>query len=332
MIATAYDPARNPAAPAALAKQTHLDLTPSTFRDWVSSEPGARFQPEPGRYHLYVMYGCPWAHRALIVRALKGLEHAVDMTAVHYHLNEGEGWIFAPEEPEPLYGLQRLRQLYVMAEAAYSGRITVPVLWDKRERTIVNNESSEIIRMFNSAFNAYATRPELDLYPGPLRAAIDRWNERIYSAINVGAYCGGFAVTQAVYDQAVHTFFAALDELEVYLGAHRYLVGDQPTEADWRLFPTLIRFEWVYHGLFKCNLRRLVDYPHLFAYTRELYQWPGIAATINERHTRDGYYGSMRKLNPSGIVPAGPLVDFRAPHGRGPKAQHNHRDRRLTRL
>jgi putative glutathione S-transferase len=204
-----------------------------------------------------------------------------------------------------------------MADPEYSGRVTVPVLWDKRERTIVNNESSEIIRMLNGAFDAFAARTELDLYPEPLRPAIDRWNERIYSAINLGAYRVGFATTQVDYEEAVYTFFDALDELEAHLGAHRYLVGDRPTEADWRLFPTLIRFEWVYHGLFKCNLRRLIDYPNLFAYTRELYQWPGVAPTINERHIRHGYYSSMLRLNPTGIVPAGPLVDFSAPHGRG---------------
>ena len=308
---------RNPGSPKLSTKRDALDLTPSSFRYWVRDKLGARFQPEAGRYHLYVMYGCPWAQRTLIVRALKGLERAIDVTAVHYHLNEQQGWVFSSEAPDPLYGLHRLRELYAMADPDYSSRITVPVLWDKRERTIVNNESSEIIRMFNDAFNAFAAHPELDLYPAALRPEIDRWNERIYSAINLGAYCGGFAPTQAAYDEAVTDFFDALDELEAHLESHRYLVGDQPTEADWRLFPTLIRFEWVYHGLFKCNLRRLVDYPNLFAYTRELYQWPGIAATINERHIRDGYYGSMLKLNPTGIVPAGPLVDFSAPHGRG---------------
>jgi len=296
-----------------------LELTPSSFREWVRDQPGARFRPEAGRYHLYVMYGCPWAHRTLIVRALKGLERAIDITAVHHRLNEEEGlgWTFSPDAPEPLYGARRLRELYAMASPGYSGRVTVPVLWDKREQTIVNNESSEIIRMLGGVFDAFAARPEIDLYPEPLRPAIDRWNERIYSAINLGAYRVGFATTQAAYDEAVHTFFDALDELEAHLGAHRYLVGDRPTEADWRLFPTLIRFEWVYHGLFKCNLRRLVDYPNLYAYTRELYQWPGVAPTINEHHIRHGYYSSMLRLNPTGIVPAGPLVDFSVPHGRG---------------
>lgn len=290
---------------------------PSTFRDWVRDDPTARFRPEPGRYHLYVMYGCPWAQRTLTVRALKGLEHVIGMTAVHHRLNEAVGWVFCTERPDPVNGARRLRELYSMADPHFNGRVTVPVLWDRREKTIVNNESSEIIRMFNDAFNAFALKPELDLYPEALRVDIDRWNDRIYAAINKGAYRAGFATTQASYDEAVHIFFDALDELETHLSSHRYLVGDRPTEADWRLFPTLIRFEWVYHGLFKCNLRRLVDYPNLFAYACELYQWPGIASTINEHHTRDGYWSSMIKLNPSGIVPAGPLVDFGAPHGRG---------------
>lgn len=290
---------------------------PVSLRNWISERPGARFRPAAGRYHLYVMYGCPWAHRTLIVRALKGLEDAIGVTAVHWHLNEAEGWAFSADEPEPFYGVRHLRQLYAMADPAYRGRFTVPVLWDRHERTIVNNESSEIIRMLNGAFNDFAAHPDVDLYPAPLQPEIDRWNERIYPALNAGAYRAGFAETQAEYDAAVQAFFAVLDEIEAHLAAHRYLVGDRPTEADWRLFPTLLRFEWIYHGLFRCNLRRLVDYPHLFAYARELYQWPGIAATIKERDIRHGYFTSMRRLNPGGIVPAGPCVDFRLPHGRG---------------
>ena len=290
------------------------DRPPSTFRDAVRDERGARFEPAAGRYHLYVMYGCPWAHRTLIVRVLKGLERTIGMTAVDHRLGE-KGWVFSPERPDPLYGASALRDLYLEADPRYVGRVTVPVLWDKVERTIVNNESSEIIRMLNDVFDAFAEHPDVDLYPELLRSEIDRWNERIYDAINAGAYSAGFATTQEAYDEAVVVFFDALDEIEAHLATHRYLVGDRPTEADWRLFPTLIRFEWVYHGLFKCNLKRLVDYPNLFAYTRELYQWPGIAATVNERHIREGYYGITR-LNPTGIVPAGPRVDFRAPHGR----------------
>jgi glutathionyl-hydroquinone reductase len=288
---------------------------PSTFRDEVRDEPGARFRPEAGRYHLYVSYACPWAHRTLLVRALKGLGQAIGVTAVNPRPTE-QGWAFSPDDPEPFYGLTLLRDLYTKAEPGFADRVTVPVLWDKREETIVNNESSEIIRMLNGAFNAFAERPEVDLYPEPLRPAIDRWNERIFKAINAGVYLAGFAKTQAAYDEAVHPLFAALDELEAHLGSHRYLVGDRPTEADWRLFPTLMRFDWVYHGLFKCNLKRLIDYPNLFAYARELYQWPGIAATVDEHAIRTGYY-SIPPLNPAGIVPAGPRVDFSAPHGRG---------------
>jgi putative glutathione S-transferase len=288
---------------------------PSTFREAVRDECGARFRPEAGRYHLYVMYGCPWAHRTLIVRALKGLERAIGVTAVHHRMTE-EGWVFPPGAPDPFYGLTRLRDLYRKADPAFDGRVTVPVLWDRAEETIVNNESSEIMRMLNGAFDAFAVRPEVDLYPEPLRSEIDRWNARIYAALNAGAYGAGFATTQAAYDEAVYPFFAMLDELERHLASQRYLVGDAPTEADWRLFPTLIRFEWVYHHLFKCNLRRLVDYPNLLAYTRELYQWPGVAGTVSERHIREGYY-SMTRLNPMGTTPVGPRVDFRAPHGRG---------------
>jgi len=286
------------------------------FRRWVSNAPGVRFQAEPGRYHLYVMYGCPWAHRTLIVRALKGLEGAIDVTAVHHHLEEGKGWAFAADAPDPLYGMRFLRELYEMAMPGYDGRITVPVLWDKRERTIVNNESRDIVRMLGASFDAFAQRPGVDLYPEALRADIDRWNDRIQSAVNEGAYRAGFAATQQDYGDAVHDLFAAFDEIEAHLATHRYLVGARPTEADWRLFPSLLRFEWVYHGLFKCNLRRLVDYPNLFAYTRELFQWPGIASTVGEHDIRQGYWGSMHRLNPGGIVPAGPLVDFSVPHGR----------------
>ncbi len=289
---------------------------PSTFRDWIVDKPGARFQPEAGRYHLVVMFGCPWAHRTIIVRMLKGLEDVIGMTATFHRLDPATGWAFADERPDPLYGARLLRELYRRADPAFDGRVTVPVLWDKRERTIVNNESSEIIRMLNGAFDRFARNPTLDLYPAQWRADIDRWNERIQQRLNIGAYRAGFARGQADYDPAVRIFFAELDALNDHLASRRFLVGDRPTEADWRLFPTLIRFEWVYHGLFKCNLRRLVDYPNLFAYACDLFQWPGIEATIDEFQTRDGYWSSMAALNPSRIVPAGPLVDFRRAHRR----------------
>jgi glutathionyl-hydroquinone reductase len=288
----------------------------TVFRDRVSREPGARFKPEAGRYHLYVMYGCPWAHRTIIVRRLKGLESAIGMTAVHHRLVEGQGWTFAPERPEPLYGLTRLREIYEMASPGYTGKITVPVLWDKNERTIVNNESAEIVRMFGSEFNEVAENPQLDLYPIDRREQIDFWNERIQDAVNEGVYTAGFTNDQAVYEQAATRFFERLQEIERHLGQQRFLAGNTPTEADWRLFPTLIRLEWVYQGLFKLDRRRLSDHPNLFGYARELYQWPGIAETVNIRHIRHGYWPSLTRLNPSGIVPLGPDVDFLAPHGR----------------
>lgn len=288
----------------------------STFREWIEDRPGARFRPGPGRYHLYVAYACPWAHRTLIVRALKGLEDVIGVTAVHHVLDPRIGWVFAPERPDPLHGAERLGELYRRADPGFDGRITVPVLWDGKTGTIVNNESAEIMRMLNDQFDAWARHPEVDLYPEPLRARIDAWNARIFEAANRGVYQAGFARAQPVYAAACERFFTLLDELDAHLATHRYLVGDRPTEADWRLFPTLLRFEWVYHTLFKCNLKRLADYPRLFAYARELYQWPGIAQTVNESHTRDGYFTSMRDLNPSGIVPLGPRVDFMAPHGR----------------
>jgi glutathionyl-hydroquinone reductase len=286
------------------------------FRDRISSEPGARFAPAAGRYHLYVMYGCPWAHRTIIVRQLKGLQSAIGMTAVHHHLIEGQGWTFAPERPDPLYGLTRLRELYEMTSPGYEGKVTVPVLWDTQERSIVNNESAEIVRMLGSAFDAFAANPGLDLYPAAQRGHIDFWNDRLQDAVNEGVYTAGFTQDQAVYEQAATRFFERLQELDRHLSQHRFLTGNAPTEADWRLFPTLIRLEWVYRGLFKLDHKRLVDYPHLFAYTRELYQWPGIGETVNIQHIRHGYWPSLTRLNPSGIVPLGPDVDFMAPHRR----------------
>jgi glutathionyl-hydroquinone reductase len=288
----------------------------TSFRDRISREAGARFAPAVGRYHLYVMYGCPWAHRTIIVRRLKGLESTIGMTAVHHHLIEGQGWTFAPERPDPLYGLQRLRELYEMASPGYDGKITVPVLWDTTERTIVNNESADIVRMLGSEFDAFATNPGLDLYPAAEREHIDFWNERIQDAVNEGVYKAGFTTEQAVYEQAATRFFERLQEIDRHLSQHRFLTGDSPNEADWRLFPTLIRLEWVYRGLFKLDRKRLVDYPNLFDYTRELYQWPGIAETVNMRHIRHGYWPSLTRLNPSGIVPLGSDIDFTAPHGR----------------
>lgn len=297
-------------------------IEPSAFRGRIATAPDARFRPERGRYHLYVMPGCPWAHRTLIGHALKGLDGVVGVTAVHHRLQAGEGWVFAPDRPDPLYGATHLRQLYQRAKPGYDRRVTVPVLWDRLHETIVSNDSSDILRMFALDFDDLARHPEEDLYPLPLRPAIERWNARIHADINEGVYRAGFATGQQAYEQAVWRLFDALDAVEVHLASHRYLAGDErPTEADWRLLPTLLRFDVVYHGLFKCNLRRLVDYPNLWAYARSLYQWPGIAATVDHALIRDSYWGSLRHLNPNGIVPLGPLPDWNGAHGRGGRSR-----------
>ncbi|QBF26222.1 glutathione S-transferase family protein [Pseudomonas tructae] len=272
---------------------------------------------EPGRYHLYVSLACPWAHRTLIFRTLKGLEQLIDVSVVSWLMGE-HGWTFDPgngSSGDKLDHLHFLHQRYTRDDPHYSGRVTVPVLWDKQEQRIVNNESAEIIRIFNSAFDGL-TGNRLDLYPGPLRKQIDALNERIYPAINNGVYRAGFATSQAAYEQAFDEVFAELDHLERLLGTQRYLAGEYLTEADWRLFTTLIRFDAVYHGHFKCNLRRIADYPHLSSWLRELYQWPGIAETVNFEHIQKHYYMSHKTINPNGIVPKGPLQDFALGHDR----------------
>ena len=295
----------------------------SQFRNWVTPDGAAGasgeggFRAEPGRYHLYVSLACPWAHRTLIVRRLKGLESIVGVSVVHWLMRE-DGWTFA-ETPgatgDRLFGSRYLHEIYTRAEPGYSGRVTVPVLWDLERGAIVNNELSEIIRMLNSAFDRCGAAPG-DFYPVALRAEIDRINARVYATANNGVYRAGFATTQAAYDEAVTELFASLDWVEGLLGTRRYLAGDRVTEADWRLFTTLVRFDPVYHGHFKCNLRRLVDYPNLWNYTRELYQWPGVAETVDFTHIKGHYYGSHATINPTGIVPKGPILDFSAPHGR----------------
>jgi len=285
----------------------------SAFRDAVSADAEAQFPAEAGRYHLWVAYGCPWASRTLAVRALKGLEDVISVSAAITAFM-GEGWTFAegPDGPAPQgYPLHRL---YALAVPDYTGKATVPVLWDKKTRRIVNNESSEIIRMLNTAFDGI-TGSRLDLYPEPLRADIDRWNAFIYPAVNNGVYKAGFATTQAAYDAAVTELFAALDTLDAHLATHRYLAGEFCTEADWRLFTTLVRFDIAYHGAFNCNLRRIADYPALSGYLRELYQWPGIAGTVKFDDIKRGYY-SLRNVTLHGIVPIGPTVDLTPPHGR----------------
>ena len=293
-------------------------------RNWVTADgqPGPTgeggFRAEAGRYHLYVSLACPWAHRTLIYRQLKDLESLIDVSVVSWLMLEN-GWTFDKtlgSTGDKLDGLDFLHQRYTRDDAHYTGRVTVPVLWDKHEQRIVSNESAEIIRMFNSAFDGI-TGNTLDLYPEPLRAQIDALNERIYPAVNNGVYRAGFATTQDAYEEAFKTLFNELDWLEERLGTQRYLAGEYLTEADVRLFTTLIRFDAVYHGHFKCNLRRLADYPNLSGWLRELYQLEGVAGTVDFQHIKHHYYGSHRTINPTGIVPLGPQQDFTGPHGRG---------------
>lgn len=296
----------------------------STFRHWVTPDGGpgpsgeGGFPAEPGRYHLYVSYACPWAHRTLIVRVLKGLESVIPISVVH-PLMPPESWVFGDypgSTPDRVHGFQALHQIYEHAVPGFAGLVTVPVLYDTRRQVIVNNESSEIIRILNDAFDAWGCR-ELDLYPQPLRAEIDAVNALVYEHLNNGVYRAGFATTQSAYEAAFDRLFETLDYLERRLGRQRYLVGDRITEADWRLFTTLVRFDAVYYGHFKCNRRRVIDYPSLWAYTRELYQVPGVAETVRMDHIKLHYYRSHRGINPTGIVPKGPELDFGTPHGRG---------------
>lgn len=295
----------------------------SQFRNWITADgsPGPSgeggFPAEPGRYHLYVSLACPWAHRTLIMRALKGLEDMISTSAVHWLMRE-DGWTFTPGPgviPDDLNNASFMHQVYTAAQPDYSGRVTVPVLWDKQRRTIVNNESSEIIRMLTTAFDAVGGRPG-DYYPADLRAEIDAVNARVYDGFNNGVYKAGFATSQAAYDEAVVGVFETLDWLEERLSRQRYLLGERMTEADIRLFTTLVRFDEVYHGHFKCNQRRIVDYPNLWGFTREMFQLPGVAATVNMEHIKRHYYESHQTINPTGVVPVGPAPDFAAPHGR----------------
>jgi len=282
----------------------------SQFKQWISQD--GEFQPQAGRYHLYVSLACPWAHRTLIFRKLKTLEALIDVSIVSPHMLQ-HGWQF--ESAEPLYGFDYMHQLYTKADVHYSGRVTVPVLWDKQKQTIVSNESADIIRMFNSEFNALTGNTE-DYYPEALRSDIDVTNDFVYQAVNNGVYKCGFATTQAAYDEAFDALFDALDMLEIQLEKQRYLVGDRLTEADWRLFTTLIRFDAVYVGHFKCNRQRIVDYPQLSNYLRELYQYADISDTVNMQHIKQHYYYSHESINPTRIVPKGPALDFNQPHNR----------------
>jgi putative glutathione S-transferase len=289
-------------------------VRPSTsFRNWITADGTSSFAAAPGRYHLYVSYACPWAHRTLIFRTLKGLTDMVSVSVVE-PLMGADGWTLA-EGADAVLGARFLYDVYRAADPAYTGRVTVPVLWDKQTGTIVSNESADIIRMFNSAFDAVGAAPG-DYYPEPLRDDIDALNARIYDTVNNGVYRAGFATRQGAYDEAVTALFSSLDWLEDRLSRQRHLTGGRLTEADWRLFTTLVRFDSVYHGHFKCNLRRLVDYSNLWAFTRELYQVPGVADTVRLDHIKAHYYGSHPTINPTGIVAKGPLLDFSQPHGR----------------
>ncbi|MDQ7010346.1 MAG: glutathione S-transferase family protein [Mariprofundaceae bacterium] len=271
------------------------------------------FPAESGRYHLYVCYACPWAHRTLIFRMLKGLEQHIGVTATSPDMLEN-GWEYAPH-PEPLYGFRFHHQLYTKADPHYSGRVTVPVLWDKKNETIVSNESADIIRMFNSAFD-HITGNRNDYYPESLRSQIDEINAFVYDHVNNGVYKCGFATTQEAYEEAYDALFAALDELEARLSRQRYLLGNRITEADWRLFTTLVRFDVVYHGHFKCNRNRIVDMPSLSGYLKDLYQQPGIAGTVHFDHIKRHYYYSHESINPTRIIPRGPRIELDAPHDR----------------
>ena len=277
----------------------------SAFRGRVTADGASGFKAEPGRYRLYVSWACPWAHRTLILRAVKGLDDAIPITAVSPLMLEN-GWEFAA--PEPLYGKRYLYELYALAKPGYTGRVTVPVLWDGETRTIVNNESAEIVRMLNREFDAFATRAAPDFYPPDLAGEIDEVNARIYDRVNNGVYKAGFATKQEVYETALRALFETLDELEARLAGRRYLMGDRPTEADWRLFTTLIRFDAVYYGHFKCNLRHVYEYPNLWRLVRELYRVPGVAETVKLDEIKRHYYGSHKTINPTGIIPVGPVL------------------------
>ena len=291
----------------------------SRFRNWITADGSSGYKAEAGRYHLYVAYGCPWAHRTLIFRALKKLDGAISVAHAIPGL-KSQGWTFGadpafPEcEPDRVNNFRYLHEAYTASNPHYTGKVTVPTLWDKKTRRIVNNESSEIIRMLNSEFRGIAG-DDTDYYPPALRAEIDRLNETIYKTVNNGVYRCGFARSQEAYEAAYDALFQTLDELEARLGRQRYLVGRQTTEADWRLFPTLARFDVAYNSLFKCNKRRIADYPNLLNYMRELYQVPGIAATVQARHYVINYW-SIARLNPTGIIPKGTPVEFAVPHDR----------------
>lgn len=295
----------------------------SGFRNWVTADGSAGpsgdggFKAEANRYHLYVSLACPWAHRTLIFRKLKGLEDIIDVSVVNPYMLD-QGWSFKNFDGvinDPIFNAEYMHQIYTSAKSDYTGRVTVPVLWDKKNNTIVSNESSEIIRMFNSAFDQVDAENG-DFYPQALREKIDDINGFVYSNINNGVYKAGFATKQSVYEKAVSDLFNALEKIEGILAKNRYLTGDTITEADWRLFTTLVRFDAVYVGHFKCNIKRIIDYKHIWGYLKELYQMPGIKSTVNMTHIKTHYYASHDTINPTAIIPAGPAINFDEPHGR----------------
>lgn len=296
------------------ATEGRFERPQSVFHDWITKDGRSGFPAVPGRYHLYVSLACPWAHRTLIFRALKRLEDVISVSVVEPVMGE-QGWAFSAAYPDHVNGARALHEIYTRAKADYSGRVTVPVLWDKKSGRIVSNESSEIIRMLNSAFDEF-TPARTDYYPEDLRLAIDAINVPIYDKVNNGVYRCGFASSQEAYETAFVALFEMLDSLEQLLAGQRYLVGNVQTEADWRLFTTLLRFDAVYYSHFKCNQRRIIDYPNLSNYLRDLYQVPGIAATVNMDHIKRHYYMSHPHINPTRIVPLGPALDFDAPHDR----------------
>lgn len=289
----------------------------SQFREWVTADGSSGFKAEPGRYHLYVSLACPWAHRTLIFRKLKKLEGVISLSIVD-PLMEENGWEFSDYESsieDSVNGSDYLHQIYTTAKPDYTGRVTVPVLWDKEKKTIVNNESSEIILMLNSEFDEFGNSTQ-DFYPPELRDEIDKINEVVYHNINNGVYKCGFATTQQAYEEAFNNLFSTLDQIENILSKKRYIVGDKLTLADWRLFTTLLRFDSVYYTHFKCNLRRIEEYPNLSNYLRELYQYPGVEETVNFKHIKEHYFKSHKTINPTGIVPSGPELDLSTPHNR----------------
>jgi glutathionyl-hydroquinone reductase len=306
----------------------HFVRDQAAFRNWVTPDgsPGPTgaggFKGAAGRYHLYVSLACPWAHRTLIFRKLKKLEEIISVSVVDPFMGE-HGWAFSAPDgsitpgstPDAVNGARYLHEIYTAARPGYTGRVTVPVLWDKQSRTIVNNESSEIIRLLNGAFDQWGDAG-VDFYPAGLRGAIDAINPTVYDNVNNGVYRCGFATSQTAYEQAFDALFKTLDEIESRLGGQRYLVGERLTEADWRLFTTLVRFDPVYYGHFKCNLHRIVDYPNLWSYARELYQFPGVSETVDLAQIKRHYYMSHATINPTRIIPKGPAIDFNAPHGR----------------